>query len=60
MWDPAINFTSFSQKLFYSIFHSVSAFNNAGFSLFTNNFYEPVVKHSYMLHLAIAGLIFFS
>ncbi|HMT30431.1 MAG TPA: potassium transporter TrkG [Bacteroidia bacterium] len=59
LWDPAINFSSFGQKLFYSIFHSVSAFNNAGFSLFTNNLYEPLVKHSYMLHLAVAGMIFF-
>lgn len=59
LWDPAINFTSFGQKFFYSIFHSISAFNNAGFSLFSNGLYEPILKNSYILHLAIAGMIFF-
>ncbi|MBL0339503.1 MAG: ATPase [Bacteroidetes bacterium] len=59
LWDPAINFSSFGQKFFYSIFHAISAFNNAGFSLFTNNLFEPVLKNSYMLHLTIAGMIFF-
>ncbi len=59
LWDPAINFTSFGQKFFYSIFHTISAFNNAGFSLFTNGLYEPLIKNSYILHLAFAGLIFF-
>jgi Trk-type K+ transport system membrane component len=59
LWDPAIPFNSSMQKVYYSVFHSISAFNNAGFSLFTNGLYEPVVKNSYMLHLVIAGLIFF-
>jgi len=59
LWDPAIEFHSTAQKIYYSIFHAVSAFNNAGFSLFTNNMYDNAVKHSYMLHLTIAGLIFF-
>ncbi len=59
LWDPSIQFTSLLQKIYYSIFHAVSAFNNAGFSLFTNNMYEPVLRHSYILHLSIAGLIFF-
>ncbi len=59
LWDHGINFNSFGQKLFYSVFHSISAFNNAGFSLFSNGLYDPLVKHSYILHLAIAGLIFF-
>jgi Trk-type K+ transport system membrane component len=59
LWDPSIPFESNRQKVFYSVFHAVSAFNNAGFSLFTNNLYEPVVKINYIMHLAIAGIIFF-
>lgn len=59
LWDSSINFTSEGQRIFYSVFHAISAFNNAGFSLFTNNLYEPFVRHSYLLHLVIAGLIFF-
>ena len=59
LFDPAIPFESGKQKVFYAIFHSVSAFNNAGFSLFTGNLYEPIVKVNYIMHLAVAGIIFF-
>lgn len=46
-------------RLFYSIFHSISAFCNAGFSLFTNGLYEDVLQHKYYLHMVVAGIIFF-
>jgi Trk-type K+ transport system membrane component len=59
LWDPAIQFTSLMQKIYYSVFHSIAAFNNAGFSLFTNSLYEPVLRQSYILHLTIGALIFF-
>jgi trk system potassium uptake protein len=44
-------------RIFFSIFHAVSAFCNAGFSTLTNNFYEPGFRFNYLLHLTIAGLI---
>jgi Trk-type K+ transport system membrane component len=44
-------------KLFFSIFHSVSAFCNAGFSTFTNNLFESEIRFNYALHLIIALLI---
>ena len=59
LWDPAIPFSSVMQKIYYSVFHAVSAFNNAGFSLFTNSLYDPVLRQSYILHLTFAVLIFF-
>jgi len=31
-WDEAVEFANLGEKVFYSIFHSVSAFNNAGIS----------------------------
>lgn len=37
MWDDVPGAVSGSQRWFYSIFHSISAFCNAGFSLFTNS-----------------------
>ncbi len=58
-WHDAINWGSNSDKVFYSLFHSVSAFNNAGFSLFSNGLYEDFVRQSYTLHLVLIGLIFF-
>jgi Trk-type K+ transport system membrane component len=48
-----------ANKIWYSIFHAVSAFCNAGFSLFSGNLYEPVVDTCYQLHLVIAFIIIF-
>lgn len=59
LWDPVLHFDTLGDKIFFSIFHSISAFNNAGFSLFTNGLYEPDVRNSYMLHIVIGVLIFF-
>jgi trk system potassium uptake protein len=44
-------------KVFFSIFHSVSAFCNAGFSTLTNGLYEPAVRFNYPLQFFIALLI---
>jgi len=57
-WPAEMNFASIGQKIYFSIFHSVSAFNNAGFSLFTNNLYDMGIRHAYYFQLTIAALIF--
>lgn len=46
-------------KIEYAIFHSVSAFNNAGFSTLSGNLYEPIIRDNYHLHLIICFLIIF-
>jgi len=56
-WGSQVPFESTEQKIFYSVFHSVSAFCNAGFSLFSNGLYEEEVRSAYMLHLVIACII---
>lgn len=56
-WGPGVEFNSLNQKLFYSLFHSISAFCNAGFSLYSYGLYEDFVNTSYVLHLVIAGLV---
>jgi len=56
-WGSAAHFDSLSQKLYFSIFHSISAFCNAGFSLYTNGLYELPIQGAYILHLVIAFLI---
>ena len=58
LWNPVLEFESIGDKIFYSIFHSVSAFNNAGFSLFTYGIYQDFVVDSYILHLVLIMLIF--
>jgi len=44
-------------RWFSSLFHSVSAFNNAGFSLYTQGLAEPFLGHASMLRWVIALLI---
>lgn len=52
-------FATGGKKLFFSIFHAVSAFCNAGFSLFTNGLAETGINRNYILHIVIAVTIFF-
>ncbi|MGV4462110.1 TrkH family potassium uptake protein [Ornithobacterium rhinotracheale] len=45
--------------IFFSMFHSISAFCNAGFSTLPDGLYSASVQHDYDLHLIIALLITF-
>ncbi|MCS7004217.1 MAG: Trk-type K+ transporter membrane component [Cytophagales bacterium] len=71
-WDPNLQFKNgLSDKVFYSIFHSISAFCNAGFCLFSDSLYtdkewymtpegETIylnVREMYQLHFVIAIII---
>lgn len=47
---------SITEKIFFSIFHSVSGFCNAGFSTLADSLYEPGFRFNYPLHLVIAFL----
>lgn len=56
----SVDKTLFDKKVdqvFFSVFHAVSAFCNAGFSTFSNGLNDPLVKFNYPLHLIIATLI---
>jgi trk system potassium uptake protein len=52
-----IIFDNYLDKIFFSVFHAVSAFCNAGFSTYTNGLFEPAVRYNYMLQLWIAILV---
>ena len=54
--DDAL-FTRKIDRWFFSIFHSVSAFCNAGFSTYTNGLNESVIRFNYMLQLLLSFLI---
>ena len=45
--------------IFFSVFHAISAFCNAGFSTLSAGLYEPVIRHNYFLQTVIAFLIIF-
>ena len=57
-WPDEVFFTGIRNKAFFSLFHSISAFNNAGFALFTDNLWDISVRHAYNLQLVISFLIF--
>lgn len=44
---------TFSDKVFFSIFHAISAFCNAGFSTLSNSIYETGFRFNYGLQLII-------
>ena len=44
-------------KIFFSIFHSISAFCNAGFSIFSSGLYEETIRFNYFLQWIIMALI---
>lgn len=52
-------FFGLRNKIFYSIFHSVSAFCNAGFSTTTDNLYHISTRYNYNVHIILAFLIIF-
>ncbi len=58
LWTKDTTFNGSGGKFFHSIFHSMSAFNNAGFSTFTNGLNESGVKNQYLIHSVIMVLIF--
>ncbi len=71
-WDKELDFNTIGQKSFYSIFHAISAFCNAGFSLFSDSLYTSTlsdgkifkqlnmdinIRKMYSFQLIIASLI---
>ena len=56
---PEENFTGVGERLFFSIFHSISAFNNAGFSTQSLGLYELPYRFNYALMWVLALLFIF-
>lgn len=55
--SDASQFSSTSDHLFFAVFHSISAFCNAGFSTLSLGLYDESVRYNYPLQLIIAGLL---
>lgn len=51
-------FADSSERLFHSVFHSVSGFNNAGFSSLPGGMMHPDVVHNYFIQTVLMVLIF--
>lgn len=50
-------FESHSEHLYFSVFHSISAFCNAGFSTIEHGLYNPLFRFNYNFQLILALLI---
>src|SRR5690606_33881562 len=50
-------FDSFGDRVYFSVFHAISAFCNAGFSTIKDGLHNPLFQFNYTVHLAIAFLI---
>jgi Trk-type K+ transport system membrane component len=58
-WSDMVQFNSIPEKIFSSVFHSFSAFNNAGFTLFTGGLFNESIRYNYMIQVIITILVFF-
>lgn len=50
------DFESTAEQIYFSVFHSISAFCNAGFSTMSNGLYEEAYRFNYPMQLIIAFL----
>lgn len=53
---PANQFSTYGERLYFSVFHAVSAFCNAGFTTVENGFNQPLYKFNYEMQLVLVGL----
>ncbi|RDV14683.1 ATPase [Pontibacter diazotrophicus] len=58
-WGADAQFLTLGSKIFFSVFHAVSAFCNAGFSLYPEGLYTQPIRFSYIMHLVVAMIIIF-
>jgi trk system potassium uptake protein TrkH len=58
LWSPEVPFKGWADRLFSSVFHSVSAFNNAGITLFTDGLAHPWVANNWLVHWVVTLLVF--
>ena len=58
LWPGGL-FETTGDRLFNSAFLSISAFNNAGISLFTGGLADPRVSGAWLVHWAVTLLVFF-
>jgi Trk-type K+ transport system membrane component len=50
---------TFGERVFFSLFHAISGFCNAGFSTLSGNLYDIRIRFDYPVHLIISFLIIF-
>lgn len=59
IYHSLTNIDSFKSRGFFAIFHAISAYCNAGFSLATDGLYDNGLRFNYYMQWVIMGLIIF-
>ncbi len=59
IYTSILNTSSIENKLYFSIFHSISAFCNAGFSILSSGLYDENIRFNYYFQWIIMILIVF-
>lgn len=59
IYTPVEVVGSTSERIFFAVFHSISAFCNAGFSTLPQSFYDEAFRFNYPIHLIVALLFIF-
>lgn len=59
IYSSILNTSAIENKFFFSIFHSISAFCNAGFSILSSGLYDESIRFNYYLQWMIMVLIVF-
>ncbi|MCC5920222.1 MAG: ATPase [Cyclobacteriaceae bacterium] len=57
-WPEEVMFNDLQQKLFFTLFHTISAFCNAGFTFYGDSLATGILKEAYLLHIVIGIAIF--
>jgi trk system potassium uptake protein len=58
-WPDEMSFShSVGDRIYYSIFHSISAFNSAGISIIPDGMYSSALSNSFMTHWVVMVLFF--
>lgn len=53
-FTDSAQFNSSGDQIFFSLFHAISAFCNAGFSTLSNGLYQEGFREAYNMHLVVA------
>lgn len=57
-WETTGIFSSNGETFYFALFHAISAFNNAGFSLWTNGLMDNTIVNSHFPQVIIMLLVF--
>ena len=59
IYNSISDIDSFKERGFFAIFHAISAYCNAGFSLASDNMHDPLLRFNYSMQWVVMTLIIF-